>query len=323
MADEDYRRLAAACACGSPTKKYSGRGRPPKYCGSCSLLRENIKPRSVPYAKACEQCSVMMPPATESRQKRFCSPSCVGKSQRKQPDRHCEECGTKFWARSGGYQKRASIAPKYCSKACYATALSKRMKGVLRVSLEEKFAKALARREKMKAVRASAKKAKEHERRLRDAARLSVRRVSWERMCPACSVRFSALNGRMNYCGRECAARQTKEQKKANKLVRRALLKAARVETVRAIDVFRRDGWRCYLCGCDTPESLRGKDEPNAPEIEHVIPLSRGGEHSYKNVRCACRTCNNIKGDRTLDEVGGAFVQQGRGSVLVSEAFEA
>jgi 5-methylcytosine-specific restriction endonuclease McrA len=38
--------------------------------------------------------------------------------------------------------------------------------------------------------------------------------------------------------------------------------------------------------------------------IDHIIPLSRGGTHSFSNLTCACRTCNEQKGDRTPEEWG-------------------
>ncbi|WP_369913890.1 HNH endonuclease [Xanthomonas sp. NCPPB 3005] len=60
--------------------------------------------------------------------------------------------------------------------------------------------------------------------------------------------------------------------------------------------MFEAEGWCCYLCGCDTPRELMGSAEPNAPELEHVIPLSKGGTHTRDNVRCACRACNLNKG---------------------------
>ena len=34
--------------------------------------------------------------------------------------------------------------------------------------------------------------------------------------------------------------------------------------------------------------------------VEHVIPLSRGGEHSIHNIVPSCDRCNTIKGDRSL-----------------------
>jgi 5-methylcytosine-specific restriction endonuclease McrA len=54
--------------------------------------------------------------------------------------------------------------------------------------------------------------------------------------------------------------------------------------------VFVRDGHRCQYC--------------NAPaeNIDHVIPRSRGGTHTWENVVAACRPCNARKMDRLLHE---------------------
>jgi 5-methylcytosine-specific restriction endonuclease McrA len=54
--------------------------------------------------------------------------------------------------------------------------------------------------------------------------------------------------------------------------------------------VFARDEYRCQYCG-DPAES-----------IDHVIPRSRGGEHTWENVVAACRPCNVRKRDRLLHE---------------------
>ena len=42
----------------------------------------------------------------------------------------------------------------------------------------------------------------------------------------------------------------------------------------------------------------------DAASIDHVVPRSRGGEHSWENVAAACRPCNLHKRDRTPDEAG-------------------
>lgn len=56
--------------------------------------------------------------------------------------------------------------------------------------------------------------------------------------------------------------------------------------------VFARDGGRCAYCGAA------------ATSIDHVVPRSRGGLHTWDNVVAACRRCNHIKADRTLNELG-------------------
>ncbi len=54
--------------------------------------------------------------------------------------------------------------------------------------------------------------------------------------------------------------------------------------------VFARDGHRCQYCG------------GRAESIDHVLPRSRGGRHTWDNVVAACRRCNSAKRDHLLQE---------------------
>lgn len=56
--------------------------------------------------------------------------------------------------------------------------------------------------------------------------------------------------------------------------------------------VFQRDDHRCQYCGS------------HAENLDHVVPRSQGGEHSWSNVVAACRRCNTKKGGRTPAEAG-------------------
>ncbi len=56
--------------------------------------------------------------------------------------------------------------------------------------------------------------------------------------------------------------------------------------------LFARDGGRCVYC------------QAQATSIDHVIPRSRGGSHTWENVVSACHKCNHSKADRTLKEMG-------------------
>ncbi len=56
--------------------------------------------------------------------------------------------------------------------------------------------------------------------------------------------------------------------------------------------VFTRDGQTCVYCGA------------SATSIDHVVPRSRGGTHTWDNVVAACRRCNHQKADRSLAEMG-------------------
>jgi 5-methylcytosine-specific restriction endonuclease McrA len=56
--------------------------------------------------------------------------------------------------------------------------------------------------------------------------------------------------------------------------------------------LFARDGGRCVYCAAP------------ATSIDHVIPRSRGGDHSWENVVSACQRCNHAKADKPLKELG-------------------
>jgi 5-methylcytosine-specific restriction endonuclease McrA len=61
-------------------------------------------------------------------------------------------------------------------------------------------------------------------------------------------------------------------------------------------NVATRDGFRCQYCLQRFP--LRQLT------YDHVFPRSRGGETTWENVVCACRTCNSKKDDNTPQEAG-------------------
>ncbi|MDC4550022.1 HNH endonuclease [Acinetobacter baumannii] len=90
-----------------------------------------------------------------------------------------------------------------------------------------------------------------------------------------------------------------KNAKKANRVKRKAIQRGATIaEPINPLLILARDKWKCYLCGVKTPKELRGSYFDNAPELDHVIPLSKGGLHVESNLRCACRKCNAEKSDQ-------------------------
>jgi 5-methylcytosine-specific restriction endonuclease McrA len=69
-------------------------------------------------------------------------------------------------------------------------------------------------------------------------------------------------------------------------------------------NIFYRDKNRCQYCGKVFP--LR---EMN---LDHVLPLSRGGTSCWENVVCACIRCNTRKGDRLPRENGMKLIRMPR-----------
>ncbi|CAN3129989.1 HNH endonuclease [Mycobacterium sp. smrl_JER01] len=68
----------------------------------------------------------------------------------------------------------------------------------------------------------------------------------------------------------------------------------ARIPMTRAA-LMHRDRFRCAYCGA------------KADTVDHVIPRSRGGAHSWENCVAACSACNHRKADRLLSELGWAL----------------
>ena len=87
------------------------------------------------------------------------------------------------------------------------------------------------------------------------------------------------------------------EARKARSHERRARKLGTQVEDIRAIDIYERDIWLCGLCATPVDPDSQYPD-PMSPSLDHVLPLSRGGTHTYENVQLAHLTCNVSKGNR-------------------------
>lgn len=81
---------------------------------------------------------------------------------------------------------------------------------------------------------------------------------------------------------------------------RRARVAAAFVEDVPLHALLERDGWMCGICGKPIPRDAVWPDR-QSPSLDHVIPLSKGGEHSWANAQAAHLSCNSRKGASILD----------------------
>jgi 5-methylcytosine-specific restriction endonuclease McrA len=66
-----------------------------------------------------------------------------------------------------------------------------------------------------------------------------------------------------------------------------------KVPPVSRREVLRRDHHACQYCGSGKRLTL-----------DHVIPRSKGGPHTWNNIVTACESCNSRKGDRLPHEVG-------------------
>lgn len=61
-------------------------------------------------------------------------------------------------------------------------------------------------------------------------------------------------------------------------------------------EVFERDSWICGICGEPT-DAFASPFDPASATVDHIVPLSLGGEHSLVNAQCAHLGCNSAKQD--------------------------
>jgi len=81
-------------------------------------------------------------------------------------------------------------------------------------------------------------------------------------------------------------------------------------------NIYRRDKNTCQYCG----RRCKSQDL----NLDHIVPLSRGGKDTWENVVCSCVSCNLRKGNKTLAEVGMKLIRKPRKprwNTLVKESF--
>src|SRR5262249_39256183 len=121
-----------------------------------------------------------------------------------------------------------------------------------------------------------------------------------ERRCPECGRLFIPEYGvkARTYCQPKCGYRAAKRDAKAARKMRQRqyLERAAKVSRYA---VQSKGGGRCYICH-EMIWSNVDAMHPLAFSIDHIVPLSQGGEHVLDNCLPAHRVCNIMKSDRVL-----------------------
>lgn len=74
------------------------------------------------------------------------------------------------------------------------------------------------------------------------------------------------------------------------------------VESFSKQQIIRRDNWRCQGCR----RLVKPTSKPSSalhPNVDHIVPLSRGGNHTKANCQLLCHQCNMIKGAREWSDL--------------------
>jgi 5-methylcytosine-specific restriction endonuclease McrA len=133
----------------------------------------------------------------------------------------------------------------------------------------------------------------------------NYQKVEREGVCPECRKpwRLVGVQGRHRFCSRKCSRKFARRGRPKNHESRARRAGVAVDYSIRSVEIFQRDGWICQLCGVKTPKRLRGTIDDRAPELDHIVPISRGGGHVRENLQCSCRRCNGRKGASVIGQL--------------------
>ncbi len=288
MADELYRELGCA-RCSVELEHCAGKGRPRKNCEPCGT-----PPTALPAAhRLCARCGGSF---EASPKQKFCSAWCREGTKQTRDEYlaackaistkyRCEHCGVGFRTSLGGANKKKGYLPRWCSMACRTRQAEARQEAQRQAS-EQAGQRTLAVRSLLRCLK-----------------RVAAALTTYETACAHCHRVFASKRRGMRYCGKACAAARSrstpaaKDIKRAHRKAYKMRKRCATVEVFRDVDVLNRDNWTCQICGVATPKRLRGSYKNNAPEVDHIVAIARGGAHASWNCQCACRRCNLAKSD--------------------------
>ena len=122
-----------------------------------------------------------------------------------------------------------------------------------------------------------------------------------ERKCKRCGKLFmvDSFHKNQKYCSADCTKSDSHSR---NDIIRKRLKNKLTVDQITLHELAKRDNNICYLCGkrvnWQDYRVVNGVKHTlgDYPSIDHVIPLAKGGLHSWENVKLAHIRCNASKG---------------------------
>lgn len=244
---------------------------------SCPVCNEHIQPsrRGVYCSTRCKsraanrrrQGSPVADKAPQATECQVCGASLVG---RKNGTRYCTEpCAQRArWRRARGMEVADSREAKHCAHCGGLVELDPHRKNVRfcskRCSLNYHCALYASRRRP-----------------------LLIRR------CPVCGDAIPPTDRlTKKYCSVDCRDQRSRSPEVVFRYVnaRRARIAGASAHPLPKRVLRRLRSAQCAYCG------------QAGGTVDHLVPLSRGGQHAEGNLVPACRSCNSSKGDKLLVE---------------------
>lgn len=124
--------------------------------------------------------------------------------------------------------------------------------------------------------------------------------------CRNCGKEFwTQFKGNKVFCSDECRRKYARHNSRVYRRTRKMLIHDAMVDNdITLPKLIERDHGICQICGGQVDTDDYSYDDNgnfivghDYPSIDHVVPLSKGGKHSWSNVQLAHCYCNTLKND--------------------------
>lgn len=229
-------------------------------------------PRVTLICEACGKEFILLHSTFISRSKigriRYCSRECTYKSQVK-PASHvsipCDYCGTTFIKRSDHIREH-----NYCSVVCSRAA-----------------------HKSQKPVRGSAPRENVGKWNDPEFVRQYMREYSKSKTQKQKRSEYIKAHSEARKLAQKRYRQTHKDEIRIASGKRRSAAKAGDLTAKQWCLIKQSFGNVCLCCGVSGDQSKL--------EIDHVIPLAQGGEHTASNIQPLCRSCNARKGDKAID----------------------
>ena len=146
------------------------------------------------------------------------------------------------------------------------------------------------------------KQEQETRKREKEAAKSCHQKTILFKTCKECGAPFITFRAGMLFCSDVCKRKST--NRKHDKRIQRA---AVIDDDITLKKLMARDKCTCWICGgkCNPDDHTTNTNGafivgPDYPSIDHVYPLSRGGPHTWENVKLAHHYCNTLKSDKVV-----------------------
>lgn len=263
-------------------KEFKSNTKNQKYCSNecyTSKIRDNRE------KCVCKNCNKVFYKRKHYNDKNlYCSSKCSAEYMRKNRKRYCTICGLELVM----YQK------KYCSKECQEI---DKIKNYTCEYCGEKFQSATKKKY------------------CSDKCRRNKQFVSEVKKCKYCGELFKTQFKKSKiYCSNICSRKMKKIYSKLSNGKRAELLKInGQIDSdITLRKLYKKENGICAICGgkCDYKD-YKLDDYKNFiignqyPSIDHIIPISKGGTHTWQNIQLAHRICNSYKGSGFIEKEDG------------------